>query len=157
MKQLIYAGIGSRKTPLEILNKMYKYGYYFAKLGFILRSGGAIGADTYFERGCDLAHGKKEIYLPRHNISGEAYDLAEKFHPNWSRCNSYARKCHARNSYQILGYTLDLPCDFVLCWSNGTGGTEQAIRVATYYNIPIFNLYKNIKNSLHKFLCESVN
>ena len=61
---MIYTGIGSRKTPIEIINKMIKLGQILGKHGYILRSGGANGADKAFEQGCDNVLGKKEIYLP---------------------------------------------------------------------------------------------
>lgn len=67
---LSYAGIGSRNTPLEIGEVMIKVGYYFGLSGFSLRSGGAEGADTFFEIGADLARsvdqskGLKQIFLP---------------------------------------------------------------------------------------------
>lgn len=52
----------------------------------------------------------------------------------------------ARNSYQILGQDLsfDNSSRFVVCWTPGgeeVGGTSQAIRIAKYYGIPIFNLF----------------
>ena len=52
-----YSGIGSRETPDNVLVVMEKLGAAFAKKGFVLRSGGADGADSAFERGCDSANG----------------------------------------------------------------------------------------------------
>lgn len=57
---MIYTGIGSRETPPEIQEIMTNYARKLDKLGFILRSGGAMGADTAFEKGST----NKEIYLP---------------------------------------------------------------------------------------------
>lgn len=57
---MYYAGVGSRETPQDILNTMYKIGKYLASKGYTLRSGGAIGADTAFENGCDSVKGEKE-------------------------------------------------------------------------------------------------
>ena len=62
---MIYCGIGSRKAPKHVLDLMTKIGESFAKKGLLLRSGGAIGADTAFERGCNAVNGKKEIYYPK--------------------------------------------------------------------------------------------
>lgn len=70
---------------------MTKIGEILAKKNFILRSGGASGADSAFENGCDIQNGKKEIYLPWKNfnnnssklyyISDKAKQIAKEFHP----------------------------------------------------------------------------
>ena len=51
-KRHYYAGIGSRNTPKEVLDVFESIGKYLALQGFVLRSGGADGADRAFERGC---------------------------------------------------------------------------------------------------------
>jgi predicted Rossmann fold nucleotide-binding protein DprA/Smf involved in DNA uptake len=48
---LTYAGIGSRKTPQDILENMTKIATWLESLGYTLNSGGAKGADEYFEKG----------------------------------------------------------------------------------------------------------
>ena len=149
---LYYAGIGSRKTPLYAITMLTYVAKCLANRGWILRSGGANGADKAFEVGCDEADGMADIYLPwplfnghasdLHSISTQAMAMAEKYHPAWGRCSPAARKFHARNCYQILGQTLVAPVEFVVCWTpNGeiTGGTGQALRIALDHNIPIFN------------------
>jgi len=144
-----YAGIGSRRTPFDTLLFMERLGQTLALQGHILRSGGASGADTAFERGCDNAGGAKEIFLPWPGFNGRktscripdnAFAMAREFHPAWDRCSQAAQKLHARNCQQILGAKLDDPSDFVVCWSPGSGGTEQALRIARAKNIPVFNL-----------------
>lgn len=57
---MYYTGIGSRETPEEVLSLFTIVGEFLAKKGYILRSGGAKGADKAFEVGCDKAKGKKE-------------------------------------------------------------------------------------------------
>lgn len=152
MPNLIYSGIGSRQTPLEVLSTMHKIGKSFAEKGLLLRSGGAIGADTAFERGCDLVKGKKEIFYATNNkgiivseeIMQQALVLAGQIHPAWDRCSDYAKRLHARNGMQILGRELNKPVDFVVCWTKDggpTGGTGQAIRLAMSRDIKIYNLY----------------
>lgn len=155
----IYTGIGSRQTPEEILVHMEDMAKLFAELGFILRSGGADGADSAFEKGFDDYHdngpclGKKEIYIPWHGFNKRyvndrtffeplagAARIAKEFHPNWDACTQGAKKLHARNTHQILGYDLKTPSDFVVCWTGPTGGTNQALRIARHYKVPIFNL-----------------
>jgi hypothetical protein len=164
MERIFYTGIGSRETPKPVLGFMTEIGMYFAKQGFVLRSGGSDGADKAFEEGCDLAKGIKEIYLPWKNFNNndsifysptkEAYAIAERYHPNWSACSDGGKALHARNTHQVLGANLQLPSLFVICWSLQTGGTTQAIRVAKSHNIPVINLFilkiKDIKMLLRK-------
>ena len=146
-----YTGIGSRKTPKDILSLITIISSYLSKKGYILRSGGAEGADKAFEKG--VIGELKEIYLPWTNfnnneekfipISKEAMKMAEKFHPYWINLSNGAKKLQARNCYQVLGKDLDKPSNFVICWTLGgkeIGGTAQALRVAKNYNIKIFNL-----------------
>lgn len=58
---MIYAGIGSRSTPDDVIDKMHVLGEHFAHKGWLLRSGAADGADSAFEHGCDNGGGEKEI------------------------------------------------------------------------------------------------
>ena len=149
----IYAGIGSRKTPSSVLEKMELVAEVLGRRGWTLRSGGADGADSAFERGCDNVRGRKEIYLPWSDFNGrkagyhgpkvEAFDLASTLHPAWNRCSASARKMHARNMHQVMGWDLNTPCDVVICWTPGgrmVGGTAQALRLALVKEIPILNL-----------------
>jgi len=147
-----YAGIGSRQTPMNTLIMMREAATSLEIMGFKLRSGGAAGADSAFEQGVTNPD-NMDIYLPWSSfnknpsslsvISGEAFVMASQFHPAWERCSVAARKFHARNCYQVLGFTLDVPAMFVICWTPGgaiTGGTGQALRIAQHHNIPIINL-----------------
>ena len=149
---MYYTGIGSRETPCTIAAKMSELAYALARRGYTLRSGGAQGADTAFEEGCDIASGKKEIYLPWSRFNGsesmytapkdEAFVIAAKYHPAWERCSNAAKKLHARNVHQVLGWDLDSPSMFVVCWTpTNKGGTLQATRIATAYGIPVYNMY----------------
>ena len=145
-----YAGIGSRETPSTILALMTRIAHRLRLRGYILRSGGADGADSAFEAGAGTA---KEIYLPwrgfngnrspLHSPSPAAMQMAAQFHPAWERCSPGARKLHARNCYQMLGTDLRTPVDFVVCWTpgaTGSGGTGQALRIARAHDIPVFDL-----------------
>lgn len=157
----VYAGIGSRETPDDVLIVMEALAETLARQGWILRSGGARGADSAFERGCDMGRGKKEIFLPwkeyEGNSSGlwrpssEAFGMAAGLHPNWGRLKEGARKMMARNCHQILGGTLQSPVKFVCCWTKDgatsraertpdSGGTGQAIALASESAIPVYNL-----------------
>lgn len=135
-----YAGIGSRETPKNICDIMTQVAIKLDSLGFILRSGGAKGADQAFEKG---AGSKKEIFYANDSTK-ESLLLASKYHPNWQACSEYAKKLHARNGMILLGAKLDTPVDFVVCWTKdekASGGTGQGLRLATNYEIPVFNLF----------------
>ena len=63
----------------------------------------------------------------------------------WQRCGRAARAMHTRNVEIILGYELDSPVKFLLCWTPGgreTGGTALGIRVARANGVPVYNLAK---------------
>ena len=149
-----YAGIGARDTPPFILETMKSLAEYLYTEGWILRSGGAGGADLAFEAGCG-SDDKKEIYLPwkgfnnssskRYKIGDDALLLASEFHPYWGNLKRSHRLLQARNGYQVLGENLNTFSDLVICYTkNGTvrGGTGQALRIAnsSKYNIPVLNL-----------------
>ncbi len=146
-----YTGIGSRKTPPEILSLMSKIAIFLSENKYILRSGGASGSDTAFSKNID--DNKKQIFLPwkgfnnnwdhKYPIMTDALRLAEEFHPAWERCSNGAKKLHARNCFQVLGYDLKTPSEFIICWTSGgklVGGTSQSLRISKEYNIKIYNL-----------------
>lgn len=149
----IYAGIGSRDSPPRIIELMTDIGEYLAKKGYILRSGGADGADTAFEKGCDAARGKKEIYLPWRSFNNNlsplcsvtpaAMDLAELYHPAYEKLSHSSKLLMARNGFQVLGRDLQTPVRFIVCYTLDAqviGGTGQALRIAMDRKIPILNL-----------------
>lgn len=170
-KPKIYTGIGSRQTPQNILELIEKVARKLAKEGYLLRSGGAPGADSLFEKGCDKEKGKKEIYLPwrafNKNTSNlvnplpEAFKIAQEIHPAWSKCSPAAKKLHARNIHQVLGKNLNDPTSLVVYWAKEKdgeiqGGSATAVNLATNLNIPTFNLlHKEIRekweNSIKDF------
>lgn len=146
-----YAGIGSRETPPDVLKKMTSWAYYLDGCGFILRTGGARGADQAFEAG---AGPETRMYLPWRGFEGKEgivcgaserlAAVAEKFHPAWGRLSQGAKRLMTRNVAQVLGDDNEtVPSKFVLCWTPGGkagGGTGQAIRIAKHYGIPVFDL-----------------
>lgn len=168
----IYCGIGARDTPEPILYKMRNAARAMAKMGFILRSGGARGADTAFSEGYEQAgspEGLCEIYLPKYLFNGfslespqcfgpptkAARDIAKTFHPNWPVLGDLGRDFMARNAYQILGFDLKTPCHFVLCWTTdgkASGGTGQAIRHADSLGIPVFNFKTHTEDEISDFI-----
>lgn len=160
----IITGIGSRKTLQNILEKFFDLGAFFAKKGYTLRSGGADGADKYWEMGFDQQLGKTEIYLPWQNFNDNrsplfnipigAFLIAKSIHPHWDNLKQGAQKLHARNIGQLLSFDLNTPSDFVVCYTeNGEekGGTATCIRLAKQLNIPVFNFGKNGEEELKKW------
>lgn len=129
-----------------------------------LRSGGAAGADSAFERGYLSGGGAPEIYLPYpnynrhsselHHQHPRACEIASIIHSVWNRLAPSVQKLHARNIHQVLGVDLRRPTDVVVCWTpdgaetvqectTHTGGTATAISLAHLLNIPVVNLIKH--------------
>lgn len=168
-----YAGIGSRSTPPQILNLMTNLASKLEGLGYILRSGGAAGADTAFERGVNNP-AKRQIYLPGPSFNSktagqlgfidstklphwqQAIATVNQFHPAPEKLSEYARNLMARNAMQVLGQNMNQPAKMIVAWTPGgqiTGGTGQALRIAQAYQIPIRNLgnFETLQN-VQKFL-----
>ena len=166
---LCYAGIGSRETPVHIMEVMTQLAQGFERKGWKMRSGGQpLGADGAFERGVEL-DANKEIYLPwngfdgRHSqfagASGTAIDMASKYHPNWPavvKKGTGGQKLHGRNCHIILGMKLNDTVDLTCCWTpegRTTGGTGMGISISADHTIPVYNLYwKNNIKILREFL-----
>ncbi len=143
MQNKIYAGIGSRRCPEDILIMITDLAKWLAAQGYTGRSGGADGCDKAFQRGSEAANGDFELYRPKY-ATKEAIELAGKFHPAWHNCNDYVRKLHGRNSQIVLGYELNSPVSVVYLWTPGgktIGGTGMGIRIAEHYGIDVKNLY----------------
>jgi hypothetical protein len=147
---------------------MEALGAKLALKGVVLRSGGAEGADKAFERGCDRVQGEKQTFYANDWEERKCYGtivkwkypqsrweqaqaIAAQHHPSWLYLKAYTKKLHTRNCFQVLGISLQEPANFVLCWtpdgatvgeetSQATGGTGQAIRVASAHNIKVYNL-----------------
>lgn len=153
----IYAGIGSRETPVHILTLMTNLSRQLAERNWFLRTGGARGADSAFAEGTM----RRQIHLPWNGYNGlftndglghivptnnrEAWRIAEEHHPAWHRLSESVRRFMVRNVTIILGEDL-LPLErakMVICWTPGAqggGGTGHALRVATTFGIPRFDL-----------------
>lgn len=162
MTYLPYAGIGSRETPDAALQRLHRICAVLAYYPrFILRSGGAEGADTACYNGCVAYNGAKEIYIPwkgfglvkdgivpfQDEYAEPAMKIAEAFHPNWKACSRAAKLLHTRNVAQVLGPDLKSLSKFVVCYTDkgqGKGGTGQALRIAHEYEIPIYDLGRGL-------------
>lgn len=139
---MIIAGIGSRKTPLDVLMQAEQIGMLLAVRGHCGRSGGAVGFDTAFERGFTAIEPEYFMrFTPLHH--SEWFRHAARYHPVWDSLSSGVKALHARNSAIIMGATLDHPVSAVVCWTPSgavTGGTGQGLRIAADEGIRVFNL-----------------
>jgi hypothetical protein len=125
----------------------------FARRGWVLRTGAAVGADQAFIAGALSVPGSRaEIFLPWPGFeSGCLPDPARPFwcvyhglglgrasvadtvavaratHPAWDRLTRGARALHSRNVYQVLGDDLRSPVRGVVCWTaDGADGSPAS-------------------------------
>ena len=157
--QMRYAGVGSRQTPERVRRLMRKTASWLATKHWILRSGGARGADMAFQSGATnfVRPPRYEVWTIDHRCEAasegrakkptrgaweRAHMIAGKVHPAWSRCSRLAQALHARNTLILLGHEITTPVRFVLCWTPGgkeTGGTGQMIRLARMFQVNVLN------------------
>lgn len=170
-----WTGVGSRTIPADITTLMNQIAQQLGKHNYILRSGGADGSDSAFEQGCDIVRGQKEIYLPWKNFNNNKSNLyiiphkaaeiaAELCGDRWKYLKRPVQYLMSRNVMQVLGQSLNEPSQFLICWTDDgcvdfnqrtkeTGGTGQAIALASISHIPIFNLKrKEDIDSINKLL-----
>ena len=156
MRQLVYAGIGSRTTPRAVLEQMTVMAAWLARRGWHLHTGGAAGADTAFAAGAPP--GLRTLFLPWPGYRGNAgpdcrtlspdlmercLSIASALHPAWHRCSPAARNLHARNAAILLGFDTAAPVDAVVAFTVAgaiKGGTGMSIRIAHDRGIPVLNL-----------------
>lgn len=156
---MIYAGVGSRMTPLDVQELMAGVASRLAQAGAVLRTGGSSGADAAFLRGALLVpDAKAQVFLPWQGFNGhratepyvtlgmprrEAYEIATVSHPFWARCTSPVRKLLARNAHIALGVDLKSPADMLITWTpdwsldgrgGRSGGAGHCLRVLLAHN-----------------------
>ncbi|KOC58542.1 RlpA-like protein [Habropoda laboriosa] len=157
-------GVGSRKIKPEGRELIDVVKYRLILSEYILASGDAIGADEQWwenyphairERfgaiGCKYPKPDTIFVSDTEAQYADAKRIASKACISWRFLRqNYHRALHTRNVFQVLGYGLDTPSEFLVCWtpdgaeaetSKKTGGTGTAIRVANTYGIPVFNLF----------------
>ena len=171
-----YTGVGARKIDPQKIPLVNRLGKRLDELGLTLRSGGARGTDSEFER---PVRRSKEIYRPAdykgrlpygHKIiTGEMrerpIEIVAPTHPRWNHLPDFCKELHTRNVFQVLGENLNHPSLFLLCWTadgadginklttEETGGTGTAIRLANIYDVPVINLNRtNAIKDLDKIL-----
>lgn len=170
MKPKILTGVGSRETPLPILQLMRKVSKKMVLEGYTLRSGGADGADEYFAYGWGDAYAEDEsvteaeIYLPWNGFNNlyannqncklvkdpkilkQAEKIVESIHPAFNSLSRGGLALHTRNCFQVLGENLNNPSSVVLCYAKldnkgePQGGTRTAIKLAQERGIRVNNL-----------------
>ena len=154
---MAYAGIGNRDIegirdpgsgkPLHSV--MRWVAGELERLGYVLHSGGAKGSDQAFESGV-VSPAHKRIFLAS-DATDETRAIARELHPLKERLSGYALDLFARNTNQVFGTGLDMVVDFVLCYTRDgcdsfldrtreTGGTGQAIEMATRKGAACFNM-----------------
>lgn len=142
-----YTGIGSRATPKEIISVMEDAGYRLARMGWVLRSGKAAGADAAFQTGVqryrdDGGNAQAEIYIPWKKFTtpglNDDWDMnldyidfmfpenkakrdkiVSEIHPYAENLSQGAFKLHSRNVHQVLGPDLhkQKPSSFLLYYA----------------------------------------
>jgi hypothetical protein len=152
---MIFTGVGSREAPDSALRDGEEIGEALAKLGFLFRSGKAIGMDSAFERGVLKANpnAPMEIYTvgPPKGVDPAdtryidacqvptfkaALTLAAYFHPNWPAVLKKEKEknwpishLHGRNIFQNLGVSLAEPSDLWIGWAKPAG--EHSVQGGT--------------------------
>jgi len=154
--------IGSRTTPPDIIEIMELFAEAYSAMGYIFRSGGAMGADDEVTR--MVPPENREIYLPWDGFNGLNHNGRDLLKWNFSSRKADATATaqhvrvlqdapplvkqslinfHSRNMMQVLGYELDKPSGMVICWTPDglpIGGTASAITLAHAMQIPVMNL-----------------
>ena len=123
-----YAGVGSRRTPPDVLDSMSDIAQTLGDAGTALSTGGADGADKAFETGALRTDAPITVHTPwpgyngyrpgrdpethidivhptsTERLEGRTYaDLAREHHPYWQRCSRGARALFVRNVSILAG------------------------------------------------------
>lgn len=155
---IAYAGIGSRKISVQERRTIIALAQKLRDK-FVVYTGNADGADAAFRDG---SKGNCVLILPWENFNQankhevlasctagqweSGVKAVEEFHPIPDQLSMGAKRCLARNYYQIAGFEQFPEVQFVVCCSNPDGqggvwgGTGHTIRIAQSKNIPFFNI-----------------
>ncbi|ASV44324.1 hypothetical protein PBI_SCTP2_309 [Salicola phage SCTP-2] len=162
-ENVFITGVGSRTVPPKATQTIYDLVYLLnAYYDIVWRSGAANGSDSAFE----LYANHKEIFLPWEqfnnsssqlylkNLSKEKIKTAQTILSeirNIKAMKATVLNFHTRNVFQVFGQDLETPSECVICYTDdgaehhtevtfNTGGTGTAIKLASLYNIPVFNI-----------------
>lgn len=152
-----WTGIGSRDTPPDVLQVMRDVGRVLTDMGWILRSGGAKGADTAFYLGCldssvwetnlpriylswnGMSNGVDKLYhtpskglydATKYTLWDRATEIAKGLHGAWEKLGRGGIAHHTRNVFQVLGDDLETKSRFLMCWAP-TIGKEGHVKGGT--------------------------
>jgi len=145
-RRMVYAGVGARDTPEKVLTLMRRVASRLDAQGYSLQTGDAIGADSAFASGST----RHQIFTAK-DADERSVAIAKEIHPAPKFLPAHILRLMARNAFQVFGRDLDAPVDFLLCWTEDgcesietrkrdTGGTGQAIALASLRGIPVINM-----------------
>jgi len=149
-----YSGLGSDNVPGKVLRKISKIALYLANKKYVLRSGRGSKCQIAFEKAIDGIN-LKQIYLPWNGYKNDQFEnsiynyvtepalnIARKYSEVWGSLTYLEKAEYGRNAYIILGWRLNKPSKFIVCYFNEEEEVlEHALRIARDYKIPVFNLY----------------
>lgn len=156
-KYMPYAGVGNADAPYKDQTQMTTLATRLESMGYTLRTSGGQGAEEAFEKGA----AQKEVHIPWKDFNGrksefckcskEALELVQFLSPVWDTLKPAVQAIIASKAHLVLGQDLQSPVRFLICWTADgaeaagnctarTGFTGTAIKLASKYNIPIFNL-----------------
>lgn len=165
-----YAGLGDNQTPENILEVIRITAILLAHDAHLCITGGCQGAEQAFANGALIAGGRVRIFLPWQSFESlwiaklptdrteiitlqeddkAAFDSVKTFHPAYDKLTPSVKAINARY-FNILANA-----QMLICWTKEgklIGSTGQAIRIATYMHLPIFNL--GIQETLDKMIAK---
>jgi hypothetical protein len=148
---------------------MRRLANHLREQGWVLRSGGAEGADEAFEQGVmddpEYTENDLEIYLPWPGFCGhqpsvcnivaprlqnwsQAVARASLIHPIWNELKRSHQLLHGRNIYQVYGLDLESPAAYIVYYARERadgevdGGTRTAVMAARQAGVRELNLYR---------------
>jgi hypothetical protein len=163
-----YAGLGDIQTPEYIIEIIRTTAILLVHDGYTCITGGCQGAEQTFANGTLVAGGSVTIHLPWQSFESawvnklpkerativvlqendfDAYNSVRNFHPAYEKLTPSVRAINARY-FNILN-----DVSFLICWTKEgqlIGSTGQAMRLATYLHIPLYNL--GIQETLDKMV-----
>ena len=144
MMNKIYVGILEDNAPENICDNARKLSYHLAKAGYLARIV-MIDNHIYFNKGCLKGEGLTETSFPWDKKNEKVYEIARKSNNNYQNYQPSTHNIIANNVVHVLGSDVNIPADFVICYSDGSNDkvfsqTNQIMMIAKKNNIQIFNL-----------------
>ena len=165
---MIITGVGSRKVPNEVIEfiKQLPLRDHVVRSGGALGCDHAFESTTqkleiyvpwksFNEHITDSCNKNNRICLSDipSSLVDIAREVASDVHPMFRTLSFGVQQLHTRNVFQVLGKNLDESekSDMLICWTpdgantfdkctSKTGGTGTAIKLASLFNIPVYNI-----------------